>query len=145
MAQCKDLAGICTPKNLRKNYTWATAINGKNENCRNWPNVCTEFVLTLRRDTLEFLSSLHKKSQNFTARNSDKPVLKLARNEGIKRDIACWLPWKRGLPAETVFLAKHKELTYSKLCLNPDIFIGLKEPDNQEIYISLPEKTEEMV
>ena len=39
-------------KNLRENYTWATAINGKNENYRNWPNVWTEFVLTLRGDTL---------------------------------------------------------------------------------------------
>ena len=53
--------GISTSKNLRENYTWTTAINGKNENCRNWPNVCTEFVLTLRGDTLEFLSSSHKK------------------------------------------------------------------------------------
>ena len=40
-------------------HDWTTAINGKNENCRNWPNVCTEFVLTLREDTLEFLSSLN--------------------------------------------------------------------------------------
>ena len=41
-----------------------TGINGKNDNCRNWPNVihvCTEFVLTLQGDILEFLSSLHKK------------------------------------------------------------------------------------
>ena len=53
--------GICTKKNLRENYTWTTAINSKNENCRSWRNICTEFVLTLQGDTLEFLSSLHKK------------------------------------------------------------------------------------
>ena len=46
---------------------------------------------------------------NFTARNSDKPVLKLARSEGIKRGIICWLPWKRCLPVVTVFLEKHKD------------------------------------
>ena len=94
---------MCTPKNLRENYTCTTAINGKNENCRNWQNVCTEFVLTLRGDTLEFLSSLHKKWRNFTARNSDKPVLKLARSEGNNKCIILWLPWKRGLPVVTVF------------------------------------------
>ena len=41
-----SLAGICTRKNLTENYTCTTAINGKNENCRDWPNVFTKFVLT---------------------------------------------------------------------------------------------------
>ena len=68
----------CTSKTLRENYTWTTAISGKNENCRTWPNVCTEFLLTLRGDTLDFLSSQHK---NVTARNSDKAVLKLLRGK----------------------------------------------------------------
>ena len=38
--------------------------------------------------------------------------------------------------------SKAKGLRYSKLCLNPDIFTGLKEPEHQEKYISLPAKTE---
>ena len=65
--------------------------------------------VTLRGDTLEFLSSSHKQKRNLTARNSDKPVLKLVRGKGIKKVIICWLPWKRGLPVVTVFLAKHKD------------------------------------
>ena len=81
------------------------------KNCKNWPNVCTaEFVLTLRGDTLELLYSLLKKVRKFTARNSYKPVLKLARSEGINRCIIRWLPWKWGLPVATVFLEKHKDL-----------------------------------
>ena len=51
-------------KNLRENYTWTTAINGKNENCRNWPNVCTELIVTLRGDTWSF-SFLYTKTEKF--------------------------------------------------------------------------------
>ena len=76
--------------------------------------------------------------------NSDKPVLKLARSEEINRCIIRGLPRKWGLPVVTVFLAKHKDLG-TRNCLNPDIFTGLKEPEHQEKYISLPVKTEEIV
>ena len=41
--------------------------------------------------------------------------------------------------------SKVKGLRYSKLCLNPDSFTGLNEPDNQEKNMSLLAKTEEMV
>ena len=37
--------------------------------------------------------------------------------------------------------SKAQGLRYSKLCLNPDIFRELKEPEHQEKYISLPVKT----
>ena len=40
---------------------------------------------------------------------------------------------------------KAQGLRYSKLCLNPDIFTGLKGPEHQEKYVSLLAKTEEMV
>ena len=36
-------------------------------------------------------------------------------------------------------------LRYLKLCLSPDILTGLKKPEHQEKFISLPVKTEEMV
>ena len=62
------------------------------------------FSFDLRGDTLEFLSSLHKK-----ARNSDKPVLKLARSEGINRCIIHWLPWKRGFPCCNGVFSKASE------------------------------------
>ena len=39
--------------------------------------------------------------------------------------------------------SKAQGLRYSKLCLNTGIFTGLKEPEHQEKYISLPAKTEE--
>ena len=42
-------------------------------------------------------------------------------------------------------LSKAYGLKYSKLCLNPDIFTGLKEQEHQEKYISLPTKSQEMV
>ena len=41
--------------------------------------------------------------------------------------------------------SKAQGLRYSKLHLNPDIFTGLKEPELQEKYISVPAKAEEMV
>ena len=40
---------------------------------------------------------------------------------------------------------KAQGLRYSKLCLNLDIFTGLKEPEHQEKYISPAAKTGEMV
>ena len=40
---------------------------------------------------------------------------------------------------------KAQGLRYSKLCLNPDIFTGLKEPEHQNKYISLAAKTGEIV
>ena len=40
---------------------------------------------------------------------------------------------------------KARGLRYSKLCLNLVIFTGMKEPEHQEKYISLPAKTEEMI
>ena len=84
------------------------------DNCKkwqkqNWPNVCTEFVLTLRGDTLEFLSSLHKKIAKYYRAKFLQTRLKLARSEGIKRGITRWLPWKRGLPVVTVFLTKQED------------------------------------
>ena len=35
--------------------------------------------------------------------------------------------------------SKAQGLRYSKLCLNQDSFSGLKEPDNQEKYITVSE------
>ena len=40
-----------------------------------------------------------------------------------------------------VVFSKAKGRRYSNLCLNPDTFTGLKEPEHQEKYISLPAKT----
>ena len=49
-------------KNLRGNYTWTTVINDKKRKLQKLAKrMYTEFVLTLRGDTLEFLSSLNKK------------------------------------------------------------------------------------
>ena len=53
-----------------------------------------------------------------------------------------------GLTSCNSVFSKAKGLRYSKLnpdSLNPDSFTGLKEPDNQEKYISLLAKTEERV
>ena len=55
------------------------------------------------------------------------------------------VPMETGFTFVTVFLAKHTFLANSKLCLNPDIFTCLIEPEHLEKYISLPVKTEEMV
>ena len=70
--------------------------------------------------------------------------MKLFRSEGTNRCIIRWLPWERELPVVTVVLAKHKDLG-NRNWLNPEIFKGMKEPEHQEKYISLPTKTEEMV
>ena len=76
---------------------------------------------------------------DLTRRNSDKPTLKLARSEGINRLSSAGCHGNEVSP-------NHKDLiSHSKLCLNPGIFTGLKEPEHQEKYISLPEKTEEMI
>ena len=71
------------------------------DNCNKWQ----------KRKLQKLAKRMYRICFDFTrryARNLDKPVLKLARSEGIKRGVTCWLPWKRGLPVVTVFLAKHK-------------------------------------
>ena len=107
--------------------------------------MCTEFVLTLREDTLDFLSSLHKKMRNFTARNSDKPVLNLARSGRNQERYHLLVAMEMGFTSCHGVFGKAQELRYLRLCLNQDIFTGLKEPEHQEKYVSPPAKTEEMV
>ena len=61
----------------------------------------------------------------------------------MKECIIRWLPWKWCLSVVTAFLAKNKPgLRYPKLCLNQDIFTGLKGQEHQEKYISLLSKIE---
>lgn len=52
--------------------------------------------------------------------NRDKPLLKQAGHEGISRclTIIHWLPWKQGLSAEIVFLAKQKVYMFKPKSFN---------------------------
>ena len=127
------------------------------DNCNKWQKrkmqklakrmyrICFDFTRRYFGVSLFFTKKKKKKQQKIYRAKFGKPVSKLARSDGINRCIICWLPWKRGLLVKTVFLAKVQGLRYLKLCLNPDNFTGLKEPEHQEKYISPTAKTEEMV
>ena len=84
-----------------------------------------------------------QKKRNFTARNSGKLVMKLGgRNRQMYHPLVAM---ETGFISCNIVVSKEEGLRYSKLCLNPDIFTGLKGPEHQEKYISLLAKIEEMV